>query len=200
MSSPESQALRNVFRHYTKKSSNASASQKSNNSASSWQPWKRILNLDYLELPRSIEEHLEEHGTDAAVFLTDAEILHHKMIDFHDDENQADVFLASWRYTEALIAQGNKNTSRWCFMMLMYYDLVRIINPSGTDKGRVGYLMLPDILTRLGAPIEDGRLDLSEVLLRINEWSLYGSKLNALCSEFGPGCFFYLNNHLSEDL
>ena len=43
-------------------------------------------------------------------------------------------------------------------------------------------------------------IDPEVALAEVNEWSIHGSKLSAMAEEFGPGCLFFLDGHLTPDL
>ena len=80
------------------------------------------------------------------------------------------------------------------FIMLSYYDLAELHNPTGT--GTIG----PKTLQRIKEQIKGMSLDVDLEFEVIAKWALVGKGWNALCEEFGDGCLLYLANHMPVDL
>lgn len=97
-----------------------------------------------------------------------------------------------------LDARHATDRMRWLFTMLMYFDLVQLIQPGG--NGRVGELMMEEIIHFLGPLVDAGVIDADVTLKHINEWSLIGARVALLCQKFGPGSLFYLEKQLSRNL
>lgn len=159
-------------------------------------PWGVFMRLKDLKLPLEVEKHLHKKS-DAVAFLGDDKILAHKIGQF-GGEAVADAFVACYRYTLCLETRISTDHFRWCFTMLMYFDLVQLIRPNGS--GKVGAVMLQEIEAVLGPVLEQIGVDTDKAIQRIDQWSLYGAKLHQLCEEFGPGCLFFLGDFLSVNL
>lgn len=160
-------------------------------------PWQRFLNMESLVLPPAIEQHLRRHGTDPERFLNDEGLLRNNITNF-SRETVGDAFIACYQYTLHLDKRRTQDSSRWHFTMLLYYDLVKLIRPNGS--GRVGYLIREDLVKFLGSVHGPKTIQVDVALAQLNEWSRHGMKLNMLCTKFGDGCLFYLNELLSADL
>lgn len=164
-------------------------------------PWNRVLNRQSLALHSEIHTHLTDHGPDALRFLTDDSVLTHRITQF-SSESVGDAFIACYKYTLDLEDRSVNDTFRWCFSMLMVYDVVRLIFPN--RAGRVGKSMQQELnshLVEFLAPVL-GSLDLTQdvALKQLNEWRIYGMKVDLLCTHFGPGSLFFLGDILSKDL
>ena len=159
-------------------------------------PWGAFMRLKDVVLPLEVKKHLDK-GSDAIAFLGDDKILAHKIGHFGGDA-VADAFVACYRYTLCLETRISTDHFRWCFTMLMYFDLVQLIRPNGS--GKVGAVMLQEIEAVLGPVLEQLGVDKKQAIQRIDQWSLHGAKLNQLCEEFGPGCLFFLGDFLSANL
>lgn len=131
-------------------------------------PWAPFMRLQGVALPPAVGKHLEKKGTDAVTFLSDHKSLMHK-IDQFGSEAIADAFVACYKYTVDLETRQTTDHFRWCFSMLMYFDLVRLIRPHGS--GKVGPLMLQDIENVLGPVLEELGIDKKQALEQIRQWS-----------------------------
>ncbi|KAL8668258.1 MAG: hypothetical protein Q9202_000236 [Teloschistes flavicans] len=163
-------------------------------------PWARFLRLEELTLAPSIKQYLREHGTAPEPFLVDGNALIHEIVDFSDSENISDAFLANYRWTMELEGRAAGDGFRWCFTMMMHFDVVKLVRPKGSGK-KISVLMR-DEMQELLAPLQDYLDDsLDQVLAHLNKWCVYGSKLDLICKEFGPGCIFFLHQQhlLSQD-
>ncbi|EXJ62447.1 hypothetical protein A1O7_02882 [Cladophialophora yegresii CBS 114405] len=163
---------------------------------SSWSRFLRLKSSD-LCLPEAVREHLDVYGDDAAIFLLDIDTLDDEISTSISSADRGNAFSSRYAYTLSLQDRRQKDTLRWGFVMIMYFDLVKLIRPSGS--GRVGRNMHRDLQEYLGAVLEYEGVDANVALGDVNEWSIHGSKLSALCEEFGPGCLFYLDGHLTPD-
>ena len=83
--------------------------------------------------------------------------------------------------------------------MLMFYDLVKALRPQASGR-RIGHLQEREIRRFLGAVLHEAPIQLADVHQNINLWSRLGKRLDVLCSAFGPGCLFYLQVELSDNL
>ncbi|EXJ67088.1 uncharacterized protein A1O5_09734 [Cladophialophora psammophila CBS 110553] len=162
-------------------------------------PWSRFLKLKPadLQLSQAVQEHLDEYGDDAAAFLLDTDECRGELSTGMSSAERGNAFSSRYAYTLSLRDRREKDTVRWGFVMIMYFDLVKLVRPSGT--GRVGRNMLRDLQEYLGAVLEYEGIDTNVALADVNEWSIHGSKLSALCEAFGPGCLFFLDGHLTPD-
>lgn len=159
-------------------------------------PWGAFIRLNEVTLPPAVEKYLRK-GVDPISFLADAKIMDHKIGQF-GGEAVADAFVACYKYTLHLETRRSIDQFRWCFTMLMYFDMVRLIRLDGS--GKVGPMMLQELETILGPVLEQIGVDKQQALERIDKWSLHGAKLSQLCDEFGAGCLFYLGDQLSVNL
>lgn len=158
-------------------------------------PWYRFTKLESLEIPALYEAHLQKHGSDAAAFLNDQRELTRLGPEARSDEG--DAFLSRLQYTLHLQGRMAKDRIRWCFSMLLYFDLAQLENPGGS--GRVGGAMQKRIrdLVKDRVPadrVQDLHLD------SLTVWSTCGKKLDIICKEFGEGSLFFLDGLLSEYL
>ena len=160
-------------------------------------PWGPFLRLKALEMPAVYEQHLQEHGTIAIRFINDRNSLTNH-ITRYDHETVGDAFLACYKYTLHLDARSTMDGVRWCFTMLMYFDLVKYIRPNGS--ARVGCLMLEDVKAFLGPILGQTTISPDIALKQLNEWSRCGYKLDLLCQHFGPGSLFFLESLLTRNL
>ena len=158
-------------------------------------PWAPFMRLKSVELAYSIRYHLRTHGSDAERFLSDTKLLKHEVFD--PTGTVSDKFMACYQYTMQLAARRSKDNIRWCFTMLMYFDLVKVVKPKSSGK-KIGCLMLKDITRFLGS--ESASIDPRVAHKQLNKWAACGRKLDLLCSTFGPGCIFYLVDLLSTNL
>ena len=158
-------------------------------------PWAPFMRLRSVELAYPIQHHLRTHGPDAEKFLSDSKLLTHEIFD--PQGTVSDKFMACYQYTLQLTARRSKDNIRWCFTMLMYFDLVKVVKPNSSGR-KVGYLMLKDITRFLGSA--STTIDPKIAHKQLNKWAGFGRKLDLLCSTFGPGCVFYLVDLLSTNL
>ena len=159
-------------------------------------PWGVFIRLEDITLPSEVQKYLRK-TTDPIKFLADEKPLENK-IDQFGGETVADAFVACYKYTLQLETRRSTDQFRWCFTMLMYFDMVRLIRPEGS--GKVGPMMLQELEAVLGPILEQLHVNKQQALQRIDKWSLYGAKLSQLCDEFGAGCIFFLGDYLSANL
>ena len=159
--------------------------------------WAPFLRIKSLKLPPSVQQHLTEHGSDPEKFLSDHEVFKHMIFECADNQ-AADAFMACYQYTLELVSRRTKDNLRWCFIMLLYYDLVRLIKPRWS--GKIGHLMLTDMRRFLGSAAKTTDIDPKTARKEIETWANCGKHLNLLCATFGPGCIFYLSDLLSPNL
>ena len=159
-------------------------------------PWQRVLRLTSLSLDPALQQHLTKYGPDPAKFLNDDGLFKYQVTDL-SRESRSDAFIACYRYTEGLETRQAKDRVRWCFAMLMYYDLFQIIKPG---RGRIGHLMVSDVLTHFGPILGPSTVTPEKALEQVNDWVLRGKKLNHICKQFGPGCLFFLGDVLTSNL
>lgn len=158
-------------------------------------PWAPFMRMKSVVLAYSIEHHLKRYGPDAENFLSDNGLLKHKIFECAED-TISDKFMACYEYTLQLAARRSKDNIRWCFTMLMYFDLVKVVKPKSSGK-KVGHLMLKDITRFLGS---ESSIDPKLAHRNMTKWAGFGRKLDLLCITFGPGCIFYLIDLLSTNL
>jgi hypothetical protein len=161
-------------------------------------PWQAFLNLTSVELPLTITIHIRKHGTDPKIFLNDDMGLVHRIAEF-GAITAGDAYMACCSYTLRLDNRRTKDNIRWCFAMLGFFDILKLIRPIGS--GRVGQVMAPDIVRFLGPVLGKSGRTPEEDLRQLKEWCRYGSKLDKLCAELGgSGFLFFLDKQLSRDL
>ncbi|EON69798.1 hypothetical protein W97_09061 [Coniosporium apollinis CBS 100218] len=159
-------------------------------------PMRAIMNLDALDLDPSVERFLDRHGADAALFLAQAGAIQCTIAQ-GEAESLGDAFIARYQFAINLDAQLKINNQLWCYTMLLYHDLVKYIRPDGA--GRVGKLMRQEIIAFLGPVLIKTPISTSAALENLNNWAIWGRKLNKLSVEFGPGFVFFLAPILSKD-
>ena len=160
-------------------------------------PMQRFLNITQvtLLLPKQMESFIRVNGPDAAAFLEDFETLGDELLEAVDI---ADALVRRYEYTVVLQNRQKKDRYRSLFSMLMFFDIVQCLWPQAS--GRLGEVMKDQLTETLGEVAKNGEYQVSVMRDGMNEWSLIGSKLDGLCSMFGPGCLFLLGEHLSDDL
>ena len=144
-----------------------------------------------------MQRHLRQHGTSPSKFQNDNDFLRNRVTEF-GSETVGDAFMACYQYTLRLESRRSMDSLRWCFTMLMYFDLVKLIKPDGS--GRVGHLMRQEVIRFLGPVLEPAAIKPDVALKQLNEWSRCGMKVDLLCTAFDPGCLFFLEDLLSQDL
>ena len=161
-------------------------------------PWGVFIRLKDVDvtLPSEVQKYLRK-TTDPIKFLADEKTLENK-IDQFGAETVADAFVACYKYTLQLEMRRSTDHFRWCFTMLIYFDIIRLLRPEGS--GKVGPMMLQELEVVLEPILKQLHVDKQQALQRINKWSLYGAKLSQLCDEFGAECLFFLGDFLSENL
>jgi len=160
-------------------------------------PWGRFTKLETLSLNQCARQYLPRPSPDsAAKFLGDQTGLKHLGLAY-SKRTAADAFIASHKYTRDLAMRSVDDNVRWCFSMLLYFDLVMHLYP--TQSGKVGAIMLQEIQD-LFKPSLANVLSPENALRDLNSWSWQGKKINDLCLEFGVGCLFFLGDVLSQDL
>ena len=160
-------------------------------------PWDQFLSLESLSLAPAFGQHLKKYGANPKKFISDNGLLKNRVPEF-TSETVGDAFMACYEYTLRLESRRTKDNLRWCFTMLMCFDLVKLIKPNGS--GRVGCLMQKEVNKFLGPVLGATTIQPELALKQLNEWSRCGMKLDMLCNEFGPGCLFFLGELLTQDL
>lgn len=159
-------------------------------------PWGRFLILKSLYLPPVFHHHVQEHGADPGLFFTDKGSLRRTITDSGDESDAVgDAFVSRYKYTIELADRRTTDNWRWCFVMLMYYDLVKLIKPGGS--GRVGRLMYKEIMDFLDPLLGTTSIKPNVAFRQLGEWSLQGSRLDVICTQFGDGSLFFLDSQLS---
>lgn len=159
-------------------------------------PWKCVLKMTSLSLDPIFQRYLTEYGPDPENFLSEHGRLIHKVGSF-SSETRGDAFMACYQYTQHLECQQTSEKVRWCFSMLNLHDVIQIAWP---ERKCIGHAMVPEVVDYLGLILGPGKLDPEKTKKDLQEWFCLGRKLNFLCEQFGPGCFFYLGHVLSHDL
>lgn len=158
-------------------------------------PLKSFLALDSLSLPLVFHRHLQDHGADPRIFFTDKGSSLRRTIMDSGDESDAvgDVFMSRYNYTIELEDRSTTDNWRWCFIMLMYFDLVKLIRPDASGK-KVGHSMHEDMemMDFLKPLVETGAIKPEVACRQFTEWCLQGSKLDLICTHFGEGSLFFL--------
>ena len=158
-------------------------------------PWARFLKMESFSLSQYIQRYLEQHGTDPLPFFDDRKVSPQQMLQLRGHDR----FVAAFRFVQALSGQRSERRCRWFFVMLMFFDLLKLIFPKAR---RVGKLMKAEIVEYFGPLVGKVLPEAQELRTELNTWCIIGSKVNLLCSEFGPGCLFFLDGDglLSVDL
>lgn len=202
------EALRNVYEHFCPSQSTngehehterdteqVEAAHKRKRSAAS--PMRRLAKLSSPSLTLSVEQMIDtgdiERFFNAEISLFDG------IRETQIGETLGDVFRSRCRYVSDLEGRAGRDNARWCFAMLMFFDLVKLIKPNATGS-RMGELMRRDAVPFLEEVFDRNRAMISEAQVKLERWSRTGKKLNQLCHEFGPGSLFFLSEHLSRDL
>ena len=161
-------------------------------------PWQPFLNLESPTIPAEIKLFLSESHGDPTAFLTSELSLAEGMTDVAHARTD-DVFLSYYQFTLRLAERQAVDNLRWCFAMLMYYDLAKLLRKDGT--GRVGKLMLAEVEIFLELILERQiGIKSEDVWSNLNAWSLCGKKLNYICSKLGHGCLFFIAVLLTKHL
>ena len=86
---------------------------------------------------------------------------------------------------------------RWLFTMLMFHDIMKLVQPEGskTSQETSG----EDALRLFRDTKGEARVPEALTAKRFSELSLIGSKLSQICDEFGNGCFFFAGDYLTPD-
>jgi len=155
-----------------------------------------LVNLTSLGLAPAIQELLNDEDVEPTAFLTDGQILTNEM---DAEDTMGDAFRLYYQYAADLERRTGMDPARWCFTMIMFYDLIKLIRPTGTGA-RVGSLMREDAIPFLEQAFHGDVARVGTAFEKLNEWSQIGSKLNVFCDEFGIGCVFFLAGKLTKSL
>ncbi|MCJ1474433.1 hypothetical protein MMC13_003091, partial [Lambiella insularis] len=158
---------------------------------------KRLVNLIQLVLDPVLLEYFRDHGMNSLKFMNSNDILKDTIAE--DLEATAgDEYMMRFTYTNRLNGQRNMDNTRRLFMMVFHYDILKCAIPSASGRrlnpnlrSKVEEFLKPILLTsQVASTVKFDELD---------TWIRCGMKLAALCNKFGPGCLFYLADHLSEN-
>ncbi|GAB7349850.1 hypothetical protein MBLNU459_g0550t1 [Dothideomycetes sp. NU459] len=162
-------------------------------------PWHAFMILPELPMSEYASKYLA--GPDAEKFINHKVVLTNKITPHDGQATDGDGFLACLKWVTNVVRGRERYNLRWLFAMLLAYDLVKLIRPTG--KGHVGKRVQAelerDLTIRLRAPLEAAGLSVVEMTTNISRWALHGAKLDALCTELGSGCLFFLEQTISED-
>jgi hypothetical protein len=161
-------------------------------------PWKTFMDLESLSLSPAVEEHLNKRGTDATLFLQDPYKLEYGM-ESPAVNSLGDAFAISYVYMVDLETRSTMDTVRWCFQLLAFADIVKLIRPTATGA-RVGRLMEQDVVLVFEAIFAGDNERINGALENFKDWSKWGSKINHICERFGVGCIFFLAAYLTRNL
>ena len=162
--------------------------QKSISSPSSGIGWQRFLKQKNAILPEPVQQHLDDHGKDAASFLNDRQRLTYEIPKFSGGEDVAGAFLAHYEYIRSFKKQLQMDGIRSCFARLMRFDVAKHIKPD--ESGEVD----PRILSRAQNLFSQAGIAPDKLMAQLEDWRRHGKPSDILCGEFGPGCFFYLED------
>jgi hypothetical protein len=104
-----------------------------------------MLNLRPLHLHAAVEEHLRRYKTDAYAFLHTEELINRAA------DSSEEAVTVQYSYTKALNTQIGKGRLQWLFMMLMWYDVVKLARPDSTAR-RISKHMEEDVLKLVKNP------------------------------------------------
>jgi hypothetical protein len=160
-------------------------------------PFSRFLKMKSISIPPSTANFIQEYGADAQRFLQRTE-LRHRVQDWSSAQ-LGEVFMASYHHTTQLNKDMDTDRTVWIFMMLQYYDICKLIYP-GTVGSRLGLHQLEEMQDFLRPLIgNNNELSIGTAAKDVHKWCTYGTKINILVSEFGPGCILLLAPYLSQD-
>lgn len=156
-------------------------------------PFAAIVKIKSLMLPDCHATWISKYGCrDSPRFLNDLVPL---KLQYKDQDDEVEAILASFQYASHLADRKAKDRVRSYFVMLLYFDLGRLMQPRGS--GRIGRIMQQQICDLVDKHMGN-RTQLD--LMKLGNWSLQGSKLNMFCEAFGVGCLFYIEHLVSENL
>lgn len=110
-------------------------------------PWARFLKMETFSLSTHIQQYLEHHGTDSRSFFDDRTVSPKQMLQYRGQDR----FVAAFRFVRALRSQRIERTSRWFFVMLMFFDLIKLIF---LKASRVGKLIKGEITEYFGSLVK----------------------------------------------
>ncbi|CAD6580006.1 MAG: hypothetical protein ASARMPREDX12_009434 [Alectoria sarmentosa] len=156
-------------------------------------PWGRFLILKSLYIPPVSHHHVQEHGADPGLFFTDNGSLRRTITDFGDESDAVgDAFVSRYKYTIELADRRTTDNWRWCFVMLTYYGLIKLIKPDGS--GRVGRLMYKEIMDFLDPLLGMRSIKPNVAFRQLREWSLEGFDYQSISTgEYYDGPIAHLN-------
>jgi len=126
---------------HPRKRQRTSSSKRGGNSKSTRNPWATFMKMTGFVLPVEIREQLQEHGDEITPLIDDSFILPKLMGDYASDPGQVgDAFMACYTYARGVKTRLVLDSIRWCFVMLMAYDLVKAICYERTGR-RLGKKM-----------------------------------------------------------
>src|SRR5262249_33084195 len=126
---------------HPRKRQRTSSGARGGKSKSSRNPWGTFVKMTGFVLPAEIQQHLQEHDVEIAPLIEDSLILPKLMGNHASDPGRVgDAFMACYTYAHGVETRLVLDSIRWCFVMLMAYDLVKAICYERTGK-RLGKKM-----------------------------------------------------------
>lgn len=164
-------------------------------------PWKRITNLEHLpEVPEYVNAHIRKHSGNAEdeKFLGILSLTSN-CGQYNSTNDLGNAFMARYSWTQQVERRDDKIHILQLFNDLFWFDIMQLLRPRGT--GRVGAIMR-DELDKFLTPLDFDQMKLQkeEVMENVGDWSIRGSKINKLCSRYGPGVIIVLHRQLSRSL
>ncbi|KAI4923511.1 hypothetical protein J4E85_008550 [Alternaria conjuncta] len=162
-------------------------------------PWKRITNLEHLpEVPEYVNAHIRKHPGNAEdeKFLGILSLTSN-CGQYNSTNDLGNAFMARYSWTQQVERRDDKIHILQLFNDLFWFDIMQLLRPRGT--GRVGAIMR-DELDKFLTPLDFDQMKLQkeEVMENVGDWSIRGSKINKLCSRYGPGVIIVLHRQLSR--
>ena len=112
-------------------------------------PWSRFLRLTPhdLQLPATVQEYLDEYGTNAAMFLTDIDTVD-ELSTSVDSVERGNAFSSRYSYTLSLQARRQKDTVRWGVRDDYVFRLGQDHSSLRYREGRMPYTQIPSRVPR----------------------------------------------------
>jgi hypothetical protein len=110
--------------------------------------------------------------------------------------NSGDAFVASYNFTQDLIANRTTSAVKYLFLILFFYDLVELVKTtSKMGHNQVGKL------AQFMENIKKNTCNIDPQVAATNmvEWWKLRTRLVILVDVFGPGCIFFLATELNND-
>ncbi|KAJ4345669.1 uncharacterized protein N0V89_011804 [Didymosphaeria variabile] len=172
-------------------------------------PWKRIMDMTSFPIEKSLQQKAEEFkqnpGTVMKFFTPKEGNEYPKDVWANENVLVTDAFVTSLQFTQRLIGDMEENHTFWLFQMLLWHRFRELFAPgkgSGAtfSMGAKQEAQLRGITQSISEQCDHYiSFDVQQTTENIRDWAKLGMKLDILVSQFGPGCFFVLGKHLTEN-